>query len=204
VEARLLGSQTQICYNQMMLQQYPKLAAMAATFVAAYLLTHYGWLEWVPELFQGHGYLSMFVAGILFSFGFTSAFGLALFIEMSHQVHPLLGAVCGGIGAMLADMLIFEVLRYSIFHDEIHRLRYTRFVTRIHALLHHQRFSDVARRYLLWSFAGIVIASPLPDELGAALVSSTTDIKGRQFALLCLLLNGTGILFILLGARALS
>lgn len=184
-----------------MIHRFPKLAAMAATFVAAYVLLHYGWLDWIPAVFQGHGYLSMVIGGALFSFGFTSAFGIAVFIEMADQVHPLLGAMCGGIGAMLADLLIFEILRFSIFHDEIHRLRYTRFFLRIHALLHHERVSDVLRRYLLWSFAGIVIASPLPDELGAALVSSTTNIKGRQFAALCWLCNTTGILAILLGAQ---
>jgi uncharacterized membrane protein YdjX (TVP38/TMEM64 family) len=53
------------------------------------------------------------------------------------------------------------------------------------------------REYILWSFAGLLIASPLPDEIGVTLVSGLTEIRLRTFAALCFVLNTIGILIIL-------
>ena len=58
------------------------------------------------------------------------------------------------------------------------------------------------RGILLWSFAGIVIASPLPDEFGVTLVSSVSTMRPRQFAVLCFLLNTAGIFVIFLIAQS--
>jgi hypothetical protein len=137
---------------------------------------------------------------MLFSFGFSSAFGVAILLDLSLHVNPFLGAIVAGIGAMLTDIGIFSFVRFTIFHDEIHRLRQSKFIRFFHVLLHRSSVPNNVKNILLWSFAGLIIASPLPDEFGVALVSSASNIHSRQFALLCFVLNTIGILVILLGA----
>jgi hypothetical protein len=181
--------------------KYPKLLLLGCSFVAAYLLSHFGYFTMLESSLNGHGYAASFLGGLLFSFGFTSPFGIAMLVEIAPHVHPLTAALVGGLGALLMDMGIFELLRFSAFHDEIHRLRETRWFVRLHALIHHESVSEKARLYLLWSFAGMVIASPLPDEIGVTVVSSVTNIDTKAFALLCFLCNTAGILVILLLAR---
>jgi len=184
--------------------KYPKLTLLLGTFIAAYVLHSLGVFDRLEQMLNGHGYWSMLLAGMLFSFGFTAAFGLAIMVDLAIHVDPFLGAIVGGIGAMLTDIGIFSLVRFAIFHDEIHRLRGSRLLRFFRAALHHSSISDNVRTILLWSFAGIIIASPLPDEFGVTLVSSVTKVRSKEFAFLCLLLNIVGILCILLGVRFFS
>lgn len=182
--------------------QYPKLLLLLCSFILAYTLYHFGTFNWVEHVFDGYGYASMFIGGILFSYGFTAAFGIAIFIEMAHEVHPLLAAPLAGIGALVSDMFIFSIVRYTTLHDEIHRIQFSKPIMWIRSLLHHKKVSERIRTYVLWAFAGIIIGSPLPDELGVALLSSVTELKQKQFIVLCFTLNTLGVLLVLLTALA--
>ncbi len=186
------------------MRQYPKLCLLCGSFVLAYVLYHFGMFDWIGHTLNGHGYISMFLGGMLFSYGFTTPFGIAIFIEMGHEVHPLIAAPLAGSGALLSDLFIFSIIRYSAFHDEIHRIQFSRPIQWIRSLLHHERISERMRTYILWSFAGIVIGSPLPDEFGVILLGSVTGLHKRQFAPLCFILNTIGILIILLAARSIG
>ncbi len=93
-------------------------------------------------------------------------------------------------------------MRFEIFHNELHHIRGSRIVQWIHRILHHEEFPQKLREYLLWSFAGIVIASPVPDEFGVALVSSLTNIKARSFAMLCFAFNTAGIIVFLVASKS--
>lgn len=182
------------------LKTYPKLLLLACSFVASYLLYHWGYFDTLEHSLNSHGYTSAFLGGLLFSFGFTSAFGIAIFAEIAESIDPIIGALLGGAGAFLMDLMIFELVRFSVFHDELHRLREGVF-SRIRALLLYDRLPERLRLYLLWSFAGIIIASPLPDEIGVMLVSGITNIDSKKFSVLCFAMNTVGVLVILLLAR---
>ena len=54
------------------------------------------------------------------------------------------------------------------------------------------------RHYLLYVVAGIVIASPLPDELGVSMLVGLSHIKPFSFALISFIMNSLGILVMLL------
>lgn len=180
---------------------YPRLLALGICMGAAYVLYQIGMFEWLDGRVHGFGYPGVFAAGLLFSYGFTTPFAIAAFVAMAHEVHPLIAAPLAGVGALLSDLVIFELLRISFFGSEIDRLRQTSIVTRIHALLHHESTPERVRRWILWGMAAIIIASPLPDEIGVALLSSTTKLSERAFTIICVTMNTVGIYIIFMLAR---
>jgi hypothetical protein len=182
--------------------RYPKLFLLACSFVLAYALYMQGVFDMLPELLNGHGYISMFLGGLLFSFGFTTPFAIAIFAAMSGLVNPLLGALIGAVGAMVADMFIFQFIRVS-FMDELRQLKTSALFRWFRDRRHRESVPERMRQYVQWSVAGILIASPLPDELGVSLLSGLTEIKSKPFAIACYFMNATGILIMLLVSQAL-
>lgn len=185
------------------LLEYPKFCCLLLSCVLAYILFQVGAFDILVTTLNGHGYVSVFLAGLLFSFGFTTPFAIAIFVELAPDVHPVLAALVGGLGAVIADMGMFEFARFS-FHDEIVRLKRTRPFRWVHTLFHHPGISDTLRTYLLWSFAGLIIASPLPDEFGVSLLSGVDEIDDRRFAALCYIMNCLGIFAVIGGTRMLG
>jgi hypothetical protein len=177
--------------------QYPKLLLLCASFVLAYALYSQGVFDILPQYFGGMGYVSMFVAGMLFCIGFTAPFGLFLIIELAPGLNPFWAALIGGMGGVLVDLVIFEVARLSL-QDELRRLASSGLIRRAVRLLYHERVSDKMRFYTLWALAGFIIASPLPDEIGLTLLSGVATVHPRKLALFCFALDTLGILAVLL------
>lgn len=182
--------------------QFPKLLALAFCFLLAGLLYVEGALHTLAEALNGQGYISIFLAGLLFSTAFTTPFAIGMFVELSPHVNPTIAAPIGAVGAMLADLCIFTWTRLSL-HEEFHRLWRLPLPRRIGWYFHNHRLLRTLRPYILWSLAGFIIASPLPDELGVTLLSSVTDVRSRPFALFCFGLNAVGIFLVLVSTRAL-
>lgn len=191
-----------LCYyiNQMPRIQYPKLLLLCLSFVLAYFLFHYGVFDALPAIFHGYGYVSIFVGGLLFSFGFTTAFGIAIFASMADVVHPVPAAIIGGLGAVISDLTIFQFIRFS-FVDELHRMKTTVVMRWLRDKLHHESIPERIRQYIQWSVAGILIASPLPDEIGVTILGGLTEIKRKPFIITCYAFNTVGIFIILLLAE---
>ncbi len=183
--------------------EYPKLLFFLLSCVSAYVLFRSGDISTLTHVLNGKGYWSAFAGGVLFSFGFTSAFGIAIFATIATDVNPYLAGLVGGIGAFLSDFCIFQFVRFSL-QDEIGKFRETRIFKYIYSLVHHQYISERVRQYFLWSIAGLVIASPLPDEFGITMISGISNMRKSTFMMLCLCLNTAGILLILLAARAIG
>jgi uncharacterized membrane protein YdjX (TVP38/TMEM64 family) len=196
-----------ICYNILMtlpirtLLEYPKFLAFALCILLSTLLLESGFFEQFGESLSAHGYIAIFIAGLMFSFGFTAPFAVGLFLAMAHNVDIYSGALVGGFGAFLSDLFIFEFVRFS-FHDEIHKFRSTDLYLFFHKLMHHEKMPPTLRTYLLWSVAGIVIASPFPDEISISLLSSVTDLDAKRFAVICLVLNMAGVFVMLAIGKA--
>jgi len=176
--------------------KYPKLTTFACCCLMAYGLVATGLLGTLPITVGTTAYVSVFIAGLLFSFGFTTPFAIALFIDLAPHVEAVPAALLGGLGALLADTFIFEMARFSL-SDELHRLGKHRFLQFIRNALWHKNLPHRLRQTILWSMAGLVIASPLPDEVGISLLSGVSDVKEKMFLPLCFLLNSTGILIVL-------
>lgn len=101
--------------------KYPKLVLLTVSIFLAYALFQANFFEKIALTLNSHGYASMFLGGALFAFGFTAAFAVAMFIELSNTVNPLIGALIAGFGALISDFLIFRFIRLS-FQDEFEKL----------------------------------------------------------------------------------
>ncbi|MBI4994835.1 hypothetical protein HZC21_04315 [Candidatus Peregrinibacteria bacterium] len=176
--------------------QYPKFFVLLISIITAYILfqTHF-FLEFA-KLLNSHGYISIFLAGLLFSYGFTAPFAVGFFIELASEVNIFIAAPLAGIGALVSDLIIFKFIRVT-FQDEFDKLKLTWIFQKIHRMFD-DHLSDRFKKYALWTFAGFLIASPFPDEFGVSLISGFTNINRRVFSLISYILNTTGIFIIFL------
>jgi hypothetical protein len=94
-------------------------------------------------------------------------------------------ALLGGLGATVADLTIFKFMKGSI-HKEVLKISHTPFIKFIVQ-------SHVARTKWLRNIAGFcIIASPLPDEIGIALIS-LTRMNEETFRIVDFCANALGI-----------
>lgn len=182
-----------------MIKQQKHLAAdlfiIAASVVLAIILVKSGIIYNFIAGMQSLKYLGAFTAGIFFTSAFTTAPATAAFIELSNFNSVYLMALLGGLGALLGDSIIFRFVKQRFASDVDYLL----------AMSGRQRFAFIFRRRLFrWitaTIGALIIASPLPDEIGIALLG-ISKIKIGRFAAVSFLLNGLGILIIGLIAKA--
>jgi len=138
------------------------------------------------------GYVGTFISGIFFAYGFTAAPATAMFLVLAKWQNIILAALVGGLGALVGDMIIFSFIRHS-FYDEIEKLSKERFV-----MFFRRKTGPRFRRYFAPVLAGLVIASPLPDEIGVSMFAACKNIPRTQFMVISFVLNTLGIFVVLL------
>ena len=106
-----------------------------------------------------------------------------------------IAALVGGFGALIADLGIFSFIRLS-FMDEFRLLERSSLIKHIMSGVR-MIFPKKLRSFLVYIFVAIIIASPLPDELGVALLAGFTKFHPYSFMVLSYIGNTLGI-FILL------
>lgn len=140
------------------------------------------------------GYAGSFLSGIFFVSVFTVAPASAVLFEISKTLDPYLAAVAAGIGAVLGDYLIFRILKDRVF-EELMPFFEKRRLSFLGAF-----FASPFFTWMIPFFGAIIIASPLPDELGIGMMG-LSKIKKWQFLLVTFLLNSIGIFIIVSLAR---
>lgn len=174
--------------------RYQKSTILILMIVSAYyIFSNPNAQRFVNEL-GNYSYLGSFIAGIFFAFGFLTPFAVGFFLTASAE-NIFLTALIGGFGAMIADLTIFKIIRLS-FMDEFKRLEKTELFLLIKKLVFSKILHKI-RIYLLYAFVGIVIASPLPDEIGVSMLAGLTKIKISVLAIISFGLNTLGILFLI-------
>ena len=133
---------------------------------------------------DGLGYFGALIAGLLYAEGLTAPTATLIFVQMPDSLNELGLAVFGGIGALVYDLVIFVLFR---------RASHTNFIETIKARL---TTKHSLPRWLLLLIGGIILASPLPDEMAAGLLGLST-IKVQWFLAASFILNTLGILAII-------
>ena len=138
------------------------------------------------------GYFGVFLAGFLYAYAFTAMPAAAILLILAKEQNLLFAGLIAGIGALLSDLLIFHFIRHG-FSDEVQKLSNEKIVKVIH-----RSIPDSIRAYLFVTFAGFLIASPLPTEIGVTLMASIKRISTKKFAVIAYVLHTSAIFVILL------
>jgi len=176
--------------------KYPKFLLLILSFVYAYLIFSNRDINALNSFLISYNYLGSFAAGILFVYGFTAPIATAVLLIFAKTQNIWITGLIAGLGALLGDFIIFKFIKYS-FADEIETLKREKVVTNINNLIPESIRNHNIKKYLLMVFAGIIIASPLPDEIGISLLAIYGEISDIVFAVLSYLLNTIGIFIIL-------
>ena len=175
--------------------KYPKIAVFVAVIIAAYVVfTNPPITALVSSLSNSKGYFAIFIAGILYSFGFTAPFATGFFATLNPS-NVFLAAAVGGFGSLFADLSILKFVRLS-FKDEFEMLKNEKFIKSIGNFLKNTLGKKITS-FFTYLLAAVIIASPLPDETGVSLLAGLTEIKENIFSIISFCLKSIGILIIL-------
>ena len=159
-------------------KKYPKMVTLILTLFLAYIIFHernnLAFLSTLNDLGTG----GVFIAGLLFSYGFTSGPATAIFLTLGKQHNTIITALIGGAGALIADITIYTLIRTTMV-DEIERIEREPIFKKVKSIL-----PRTIRRYILPILGGFIIASPLPDEMGIALLASIKKINPVLFTII--------------------
>jgi hypothetical protein len=152
--------------------------------IAALTLESYitGSLQSFLLILGDYEYLGAFMAGFFYTYGATTPFAIAVFFVLAENLNPFALAFAGGLGSIFSEYLIYMFARNQaeciIRKTKIAPLFKNRYIVKFSPLI-----------------AGLIIASPLPDEFAAAFMGiEKYDLK--KFIILTFVFNMIGILFI--------
>ena len=170
--------------------RYPRMTLLLFSFAVAFLMLSGDISLVIYEVASNLGLAGAFISGVFYSFGLTSAPAAAvLFLLASTGDIVQIGAVAG-LGALLSDMAIFVFVRYSL-AKEIRMMSKEKIIREINKTI------GGVRSAILPPVSAFIIASPLPTEIGVALLASVTDISFKRFVLVAYILHTLGIFAIL-------
>lgn len=175
--------------------KYPNLAIFFSVAFSTYLLYSAGVLENLVIAVGKFGYIGVFITGFFFVSTFTVVPATAiLFLFVKELSLPLI-ALTAGAGGVAGDYLLFRFLKDKLADElsEVFKSAGGSYFIKFHNIVHTRYFS-----WLSPVVGALIIASPLPDELGIGLLG-IYKLDNKKFILLSFILNSVGI-FILLSA----
>jgi hypothetical protein len=173
------------------------LTVLTSVFLA-YLVFKSGILEYVLTRTVEIELIGALIAGFFFTSLISTAPAIVALGTIAGAGHePLwLIAIIGGFGSLLGDLVIFTFLKNHV-ADELHQFMLHPANRRLRKLLHLRSI-----RWLLGFMGAVVLASPLPDEIGLALMG-VGKMKIGFLAILSFVFNTIGIYIIGLVAQSL-
>ena len=163
--------------------------------VVAIILIKTGAIEEILKQTRDLWFLDSFIAGMFFTSVFTTVPAIAALGEIAQLSQSvLLVAIFGGLGALCGDLIIFRFMR-DRFGEDILRLIRNSGNGKLRSIVRLKSF-----RWLTLFLGALVIASPLPDELGLTMMGFSKT-KTSLFIPVSFVLNSLGILVIGLVAK---
>lgn len=137
----------------------------------------------------GLGYIGAFLAGILFVSMFTVATGGLILFILAQSLHPLEIAILAGIGGVVGDFIIFRFIKDDLIAE----------ITPIYEGIGGNHLTKILHtKYFSWTLpviGAILIASPLPDEVGVSLMG-IAKMKTYQFLIIAFVLDAIGVFLV--------
>jgi hypothetical protein len=172
------------------IHKYTNLLLVVISIIIAFALSRAEVFHTFLLQMGNYGYAGAFIAGILFVSTFTVATGGLILLVLAEKLSPVEIALIAGAGAVVGDLLIFHVVKDNLTSELVdlyHRFGGKHFTH----LLYTQYF-----RWSLPVIGALIIASPLPDELGVSLMG-ISQMNTLKFIPISFFLNSLGIFLIL-------
>lgn len=175
--------------------KYKNLFILFLSLIFAFILSKFEGFHILLLNLGGFGYIGAFIAGMLFVSTFTVTTGAIILLVLAEKLSPVEIGIIAGLGAVIGDFTIFKFVRNGLL-DEIGEV-YEKIDHNNHLLklLHTKYFS-----WMFPVFGAIVIASPLPDEVGVSLMG-IAKMKTYQFLILSFFLNALGIFLVVYASK---
>lgn len=134
-------------------------------------------------------FVAELLAGVFYTSFLTAPIAVAMILVIAGTNNPILTALVAGVGAAFGDLVIMTFFRRNLSKD----------VDMVSHELHLRIVNNFLKKWKLDFvtplIGAIIIASPLPDELGLLLLGAS-KLKYYQVAILTYVLNTAGILLI--------
>lgn len=169
---------------------------LAVSIGAAIFFAKAGIFEDILSVSKEIRFLGNFLAGVFFTSVLTIGPATVALGELAQMNSLILVSLVGAAGAVIGDLIIFRFVRDRITDDFIALFEQPK-IKRISHLLRLEIF-----RWFLPLLGALIVASPLPDEIGLAMMG-LSKIKTRYFIPLSFSLNFFGILVVGIVARGL-
>jgi len=185
--------------------KYKNLILLIVSILIAWLVLKSPSVYTLIQNLESFGYVGAFVTGMMFTYALTVAPATAIIFVLGETLNPILLALVGAVGSVISDYFIFRFVRNRLM-DEIKLLskeinHFTKPISekiikeRVRILIWKKISRSKIWKTLVPIFAGFIIASPLPDELGVAIFGAV-KYEPRKFLLISYILNFIGILII--------
>src|SRR3989344_9213962 len=150
---------------------YPKLTILVTTYAVVLFMFNENINVHIHYALAPLGYLGIFITGILYTYGFTSAIATAALLILAGDQNIFVAAIIGGIGAVIGDLAIFKFIKHSV-DDEFRNLTKEKAISYIIS-----HIPKKLKKHLAIVIGCLVLSSPLPDEVGVSLLASYTKIS---------------------------
>lgn len=156
--------------------------------VVSFVFARFGFDNLLLNFFA-NPFVVSFIAGIFFTSLLTIAPASVILASLAMHAHPIEIALFGAMGAVVGDMLLFFFVRDSLADDITYLIKNG---------LKHYHLDKLHSKYMRWILpvaGSLIIASPLPDELGIMLLGFA-KMKTRNLIAISLVMNFIGVLFV--------
>jgi hypothetical protein len=133
------------------------------------------------------GPLGAFIGGALFVCTFMISLGAIILFGLAKTTSPLEIGVFAAAGAVFTDFVVFRYVKNNLM-DEIEELYQDISGHHLKVVVHSKFFG-----WFLPVLGALILASPLPDEIGVSLMG-IAKMNPITFLLLSFVLNGIGII----------
>lgn len=174
--------------------KYKNLTFLFISIIFAFFLGRYEpFHEFLLNL-GGYGYIGAFIAGMLFVSTFGFATGAVTLLVLAENLNIFELGIIAGAGGVFGDFLLFRFVKDRLI-DEVAPIYEKIEGNHLHKILHTKHF-----RWMFPVIGAVIMASPLPDELGVSLMG-ISKIKTWKFLVLAFILDFTSVILILLASN---
>lgn len=168
---------------------YKNTLLLVLSLILVYTLTKLPQVDSAIKQIGTLGYLGAFITGIFFISTFTVAPAAIVLYHLADSLHPLEVALLAGLGAMVGDYAVFRFFKDRVL-EEILPLLGRLQTARTRALFKSPYFA-----WIMPFIGALIIASPLPDEIGVSMLGAS-KIRPWQFFIVTFALNTMGIFLV--------